>query len=159
MSSLINLKSLAIIIILLVILSMIIILTIRPSSPTYPVPSPVTTIQPTSYPNLVPPPVPSNAPINTDFIDYDEEYKKSQEQIYQQEKPILDRSTAVANFRDKLPYTGQFISVTYNIYAGQINLQYQKNNKQQALDEFVKLLKDNQIENIDWLPNLIITEK
>lgn len=143
-------------VLLIVILAITLSLT-QPVSET-PAPGQVQIPSPTSFPNLAPPSI-SPAPINNVFNTYSEEYLKEQEEVSKQEKAIGDQALTVSKFVDSLPFSGKFIKVTYNIYNNQIYLEYPRVNKQEALDEFVSLLKANQIENINWLYNLKIIEK
>jgi hypothetical protein len=159
MLSISNIKSLAIIFILLMILSVIILLaTTSQQSPT-PSPLPVSSITPTSFPNLAPPSISPAASINTTYNEYSPQYLEEQERISQEEQPVINQALTVSAFIDKLPFKGQFISVTYNIYNNQVYLEYNRADKNQALQEFANLLKENKIENINWLYNLSIIEK
>lgn len=153
-----NLKTILILggVLLIVILAITLSLT-QPVSE-IPTEQPVQIPAPTSFPNLAPPSI-SPAPINNVFNTYSEEYLKEQEEVSKQEKAIGDQALVVSKFVDSLPFNGKFIKVTYNIYNNQVYLEYPGTNKQEALDEFVNLIKANNIENINWLNNLKIIER
>lgn len=159
MISITNLKSLAFILIILIVLFTVILFGTSQNQQSQPSPSPISTVTPTSFPNLAPPSISPNASINTTYNEYSEQYLREQEIINQQEKPVIDQALTVSGFIDKLPFQGKNIAVTYNIYNNQIYLEYNRSNKDQALVEFANLLKENNIENINWLYNLNIIEK
>lgn len=114
---------------------------------------------PTSFPDLAPPSISPAASVNNVFNTYSEQYKKEQEIISSEEHAVQNQALTVSAFIDKLPITGRFIQVTYNIYNNRVYLEYPAGNKDEALKEFVDLLKANGIENINWLYNLKIIEK
>lgn len=114
---------------------------------------------PTSFPDLAPPSVSPSASINNIYNTYSQDYLKQQEEVSTQEKKIQDQALTVSKFVDKLPITGRFIKVTYNIYNNKVYLEYPGKNKDESLEEFVDLLKSNGIENINWLYNLEIIER
>lgn len=144
-------------VLLLVILAIALSLTQPVQQP--PSPQPVQVPVPTSFPALAPPSISPSASVNNVFNTYSEEYLKEQEDIDLKEKPLQDQALTVSRFIDKLPVTGKFIKVTYNIYNNQIYLEYPAGNKDESLKEFVGLLKSNGIENINWLYNLQIIER
>lgn len=132
------------------------------TQPITPSPTPPETVQiplPTSFPEMAPPSISPTASVNNVFNTYSEQYKEEQKVISTQEQPIHDQALTISAFIDKLPTTGKFIKVTYNIYNNQVYLEYTAGNKDAALKEFVDLLKANGIENINWLYNLQIVER
>ncbi len=119
----------------------------------------ISTPQPTSFPNLAPPSIPPDAPINNIYNTYSQEYLEEQKIVDQEEQPLDNRALTVSKFVDTLPFTGQYIKVSYNIYNNQVYLEYDRNNKAAAVAEFADLLKKNNIENINWINNLQIIER
>lgn len=159
MLSITNLKSLAFILIILIVLFTVILFGTSQTEQPQSSPFPISSVTPTSFPNLAPPSISPNASINTTYNQYSEQYLQEQEQINQQEKPVIDQALTVSAFVDKLPLKKQFINVTYNIYNNQIYLEYNRVDKNQALEEFANLLEENNIDNINWLYNLNIIER
>jgi|CXWK01.1.fsa_nt_gi PBP1b-binding outer membrane lipoprotein LpoB len=159
MFSIINLKFIALILIIFIIVSVVVVFMTTPQTQSPSQQIPTQSVSPTSYPNLNPSPIPPSAPIDNTFNSYTPEYLEEQQKVTEQEQPLYNKALIVSEFTDKLPFTGQYIKVSYNIYNNQIYLEYDKNNKDQALAEFVNLLKQNRIENINWLYNLSILEK
>lgn len=160
MLSIANIKYLAIIIVLLVILSAVIImgtLQTQPSPP--PQPTQPRSVQPTSFFNLAPPSISPSSSIDDNFIEYSQQYLEQQEKITQEERSTDKQALIVSSFIDKLPITGQYIKVTYNIYNNQVYSEYDRDNKEAATKEFANLLKENQIQDINWLYNLQIIER
>lgn len=144
-------------VLLLVILAIALSLTQPIQQP--PSPQPVQVPVPTSFPALVPPSISPSASVNDVFNTYSGQYLKEQEAVNIKEQPLQDQALAVSAFVDKLPITGRFVKVTYNIYNNKVYLEYPGKNKDESLKEFVDLLKSNGIENISWLYNLEIIEK
>ncbi len=159
MLSITNLKSLAFILIIIIVIFSVILFGTSQTGQPQPSISPISSMSPTSFPNLAPPSISPQASINTTYNQYSEQYLEEQEKINEQEQPVIDQALTVSAFVDKLPYKGQFITVTYNIYNNQIYLEYDKAQKEQSLNEFADLLKRNDISNINWLYNLNIIEK
>lgn len=124
-----------------------------------PAPQQIPIPRPTSFPALSPPSISPSASINNVFNTYSEQYLKEQGDVSLKEKPLQDQALIVSHFVDKLPITGKFIKVTYNIYNNQVYLEYPSGNKDESLKEFVDLLKSNRIENISWLYNLQVIER
>lgn len=145
--------------VLTVIIVAIVLSLTQPASPLPPPAQTVRTPVPTSFPELAPPSIFPRASVNIIFNTYSAQYQREQEIINAKEEPIRNQALTVSHFIDRLPYSGSFIKVTYNIYSNQVYLEYSRGNKEEALKEFVDLLKSGGIENINWLSNLQIIEK
>lgn len=159
MISIANLKSIGIVLILLIILFGIILFGRSQTETPSPAQTPLQSIKPALKPDLAPPSISPSASIDATFNTYSEQYLKEQAEVNSQEQGITAQAAVVSKFVDRLPITGNYIKVTYNIYNNQVYLEYLRNNKEAALAEFVKLLKKNQIENVSWLYNLNIVER
>lgn len=158
--SIANLKIIAIFIVVFIFVALVISLSRQSTPPAINQTQTSTpSSQPTSYPNLAPSSISPDASVNEIFNTYSEDYLKQQAEVTKQEEGIANQASIVSKFIDKLPITGQFIKVTYNIFNNQVYLEFNRQDKDQASREFAVLLKANQIENVNWLNNLNIIEK
>ncbi len=67
---------------------------------------------------------------------------------------LLDKDTLIGNLIQNLPHVGVSFNLEYDYATNVFTVNLSKNNLTQANEEFDNYLKQNQVENRNWLYNL-----
>ena len=102
--------------------------------------------------SILPNPTPTKHP--DDF--YSEEYTRRAAEVAKEELPQLQRDDAVSKFMDTLPYSGTYIQVTYTLSTNVIAVTMPQENLDAANKEFDELLRRNNIQDKNWIVDLVI---